>query len=225
MNKGNDSKLIFRDARKEKRETERFEDSLKSIQDMAESHIVEQSVRSFAEEQSKKYDLDTSKKIDGFKLSYIEDYEEEKAKQLIEECLGFEPPRSAGFQMAVKIYVRPEETAEFIKDDGTKGMLYLPQMVTGRDKFVNCTALVLSQGPDCYTGKRFEVSFFEKIFRFFFGKWLKPTKKMPWCKVGDWVVIPRNEGTQVNYRGIPVQYIFDDKVLGTVEDPSYVTRD
>lgn len=147
-------------------------------------------------------------------LSFIDPQEEQEAKSIIAKHLGFEPPRMAGYHMAVKIYIRAEdvhvmtdETGEpIIGDDGKAKYIALPDMVTAHDKFRNCTALVVSMGPDCYTGDRFKDS-------------------GPWCKVGDWVVIPRNEGTQVNYRGIPMQFIPDDRVLAIVEDPSYVTRD
>jgi len=156
------------------------------------------------ESESEKVDLEGSKRIDEFRLSYIEDYEESEAKRLVEASLGFEAPRVTGYHMAVKIYVRPDEIAEFTKSDGTTGKLYLPQTATVHDKYTNCTALVLSQGDGCYKGERF----------------IKP-----WCKVGDWIVIPRNEGTQVNFRGLPVQFIADDRCLCVIQDPTWVTRD
>jgi len=147
-------------------------------------------------------------------ISFIENYEEEEAKDFIRKHLGFEPPRMTGYHMAVKIYVRPEDMGELkdeegnviLGEDGNPKKIYLPEMVTANDKFRNCTALVVSMGPDCFVGERFKNS-------------------GPWCKVGDWIVIPRNEGTQVNYRGIPMQFIPDDRVLAVVEDPTHVTRD
>jgi co-chaperonin GroES (HSP10) len=140
-------------------------------------------------------------------LSFIEKHEEKEAQELIKKHLGFEPPRMTGYHMAVKIYVRPEELSEITTGKGEKKKLYLPEKVRAEDKWRNCTALVVSQGPDCYKTGRFLDN---------------PT---PWCRVGDWVVIPRNEGTQVNYRGVPMQFIPDDRVLAIIEDPTYVTRD
>jgi co-chaperonin GroES (HSP10) len=147
-------------------------------------------------------------------LSFIQSNEEQEAKDFIEKHLGFPPPRMAGYHMAVKIYIREEDVHQ-VKDEegkpviGSNGKpiyIALPDSTRVNDKFRNCTALVVSMGPEAYKGERFKES-------------------GPWCKVGDWVVIPRNEGVQVNYRGIPMQFIPDDRVLAIVEDPTYVTRD
>jgi len=47
----------------------------------------------------------------------------------------------------------------------------------------------------------------------------------PYCKLGDWVVFPRNSGgAQCNYMGNPIQYIFDDSLVGLLKDPRHVTR-
>jgi co-chaperonin GroES (HSP10) len=140
------------------------------------------------------------------KLSFIENCEEEEAKKIIEEHLGFPAPRVTGYHLAVKIYVREQDVHSFIDDKGEKKFIALPDSVTANDKFRNCTALVVSVGAGAYKGERF-------------------AETGPWCKVGDWVVIPRNEGTQVNYRGIPMQLIPDDRILCVIEDPSHVTRD
>jgi hypothetical protein len=63
-------------------------------------------------------------------------------------------------------------------------------------------------------------SFSDNIIQLF-----EKNRVKPWCKIGDWVVIPRNEGTQINYRGIPMQIIPDDRPLAIIPDPTYVTRD
>lgn len=166
-------------------------------------------------------------KIDRFKTSYVEDHEVEEAKKIIEESLGFEVPRVCGYHMVVKIFVRPEDVHEFTDEKGNKKSIYLPESATAQDKFRSCVALVLNQGPECYTGKRFQEN---PVIRFFrktglFKSWLGPIRKRPWCKVGDWVVIARNAGPQVNYRGMPVTYLPDDQIFGVVPDPTFVTRD
>ena len=146
-------------------------------------------------------------KVNKSMYSFIDDNEEQEAKELIEKHLGFPAPRATGYYMAVKIYLRPEEIATVVDEvTGKTKSIYLPESVTANDKYRNCTALVVSQGSECYKGKRFKNS-------------------GPWCKIGDWIAIPRNEGTQLNYRGIPMQFIPDDRVLCVVEDPSYITRD
>jgi hypothetical protein len=157
-------------------------------------------------------------------FSYIEKHEEQTAKDFIEEQLGFEAPRVCGYHMTVKLYIRPDEY-EVVTDEGGKKRIVLPSIVTAMDKYKSCTALVLSQGPECYKGKRFEEPWYKKLLRIFFEPIMKPCIKVPWCKPGDWIVFPRNEGTQVIYRGVPIQYIPDHVVLGVISDPTWVVRD
>ena len=161
-----------------------------------------------------------------FKLSFIEDYEIEEAEKLIEAHLGFERPRPCGAHMAVKIFVRPDEIASWI-DPVTKEkkIFALPSSARAHDKFTSCVALVLAQGPEAYKGKRFEEHWGIRFLRIFFNRWMPKRTKFPWCRVGDWIVIARHEGVQVNYRGIPMQYIYDDRALGIISDPEHVTRD
>ena len=148
------------------------------------------------------------------KLSFIEASEEPEAKEFIEKQLGFPAPRPAGYHLYVKLYIR-EEDVHTIKDkdgnaildsNGKPMYIALPETSTRNDKYRSCTALVISTGPEAHKGERFKES-------------------GPWCRVGDWAVIPRHEGIQVNYRGIPMMLIPDDRILSVIEDPSYVTRD
>lgn len=146
--------------------------------------------------------------------SLIETEEEKRAKDIVRAQLGFEPPRVSGFHMIVKVYTRDEDLVKLLNDDGTPMLdpitgkqksIIAPEVTKAEDKYRNCTGLVVAQGFDCYKGARFRLS-------------------GAWCKVGDFIVFPRNEGTQVMYRGLPMQYLPDDRCLGTVDDPSYVTR-
>lgn len=207
--------------RQENKKIEEERQLLEAQRLMAEA----QRITSIAEDKEKKVDLKKCENIDRFRLSFIEDYEEEEAKKLIEEQLGFEAPRVAGYRMAVKIHIRPEDMVEFTRNDGTKGAIVMPKSMNAHDKFTQCTALVLNQGSTCYTTSAYRESWFITLCRKLFNKWMPPRTKFPLCKVGDWIVIPRNEGIQVNYRGIPVQYIYEDVVCGVVQDPSWVTRD
>lgn len=163
-------------------------------------------------------------KLDKFKTSYIENYEEGEALKFIEEQLGHERPVSVGFKMCIKVYVRPEEIAEFIDKDGNKRALYLPEMSRTNDIYMSTVGLVLSQGPYCYKGPRYEEHGFRKFLRKFFNRWMESPFKRPWCKVGDWIVFPQNAGLKGWYRGMPVVYINDDDFVGTVSDPSHFSR-
>jgi hypothetical protein len=146
-----------------------------------------------------------AKSVDSFRLSFIEPYEESEAIRQIEELLGFERPRPTGYHIAVKIYVRDEDCGKLFDKDGKETLIYAPPKVSAHDKFRNCSALVLSLGDDAYRDRKFLSG--------------------PWVRVGDWVVIARNGGPQVNYRGVPVTFIPDDNIYCVISDPTHVTRD
>lgn len=154
-------------------------------------------------------------------LSFIENHELEDAKSFVQKRLAamsgidnIEPPRPTGYHMAVALYIREEDVHQLKGDDGQPMLgpdgkplfIAIPNSARVNDKWTSCTALVVAQGPDVYHGARFKNS-------------------GPWCRVGDWVIIPRNEGVQINYRGIHMQIIPDDRVIGVVADPSHVTKD
>ena len=153
-----------------------------------------------------------ARSVDSFRLperlrrtSFIEEHEEEEAIRQIEELLGFERPRVTGYHICVKIYVRDEDIGKLIDKDGRETLLYAPPRVSAHDKFRNCSALVLALGNIAYKDPKY--------------------MGIPWCKVGDWVMIARNGGPQVNYRGIPVTTLPDDNIYMTLECPTHVTRD
>jgi co-chaperonin GroES (HSP10) len=141
-------------------------------------------------------------------LSNIEPHEEEVAKKLINdhfvEITGrpFDM-KPAGYLIAAKIYVRPEELKTITRDDGTEATLYLPDHIRAEDKYQSVSALVCAVGPEAYQGEKFE-------------------RSGPWCKVGDWVLIPRYEATAVSYRGVAMALLPDDRVMAVIESPDDV---
>ena len=142
-------------------------------------------------------------------MSNIEPHEEEMAKDLINqhfiEMTG-QPfdMRPAGYLVAVKIYVRPEELKTITQDDGTEVTLYLPDTVRAEDKYSSVSSLVCAVGPEAYQGEKFE-------------------RSGPWCKVGDWILIPRYESTMVSYRGVAMALLPDDRVMAVVTGPEDVS--
>lgn len=153
-------------------------------------------------------------KTDSF-TSYIEPHEIEEAKTLIETQMHFPMPKVCGYNMLIKVHVREEDMYEF-KDkrgwpvrgkDGKKLKIALPPAMTASEKYKSCTALVLSQGPRCYTQDEF-------------------IESGPLCRVGDFIVFPRNEclGTQFMYRGFPVQVITDRCVYQVIKCPTDIVR-
>lgn len=145
--------------------------------------------------------------ITGHLKDLIEEREKSEAKILSEGHLNFLPPRVCGYYLAVKLYIGNETLSEVTNSIGEKIKIINPEVALDANKWRSCTGLVLAVGPDAYRGKRFE------------------ERSGPWAKVGDWVVFPRHEGTQFNYRGIPMYFVPDDRLFAIVDDPSYVTRD
>lgn len=141
-------------------------------------------------------------------MSNIEPHEEELARQFIDEQFiemtgqSFDM-RPAGYLVAVKIYIRPEELKTIKKEDGTEVTLYLPDTVRAEDKYSSVSALVCAVGPEAYQGEKFE-------------------RSGPWCKVGDWILIPRYESTMVSYRGVAVALLPDDRVMAVITGPEDV---
>ena len=93
-------------------------------------------------------------------MSKIEPHEEALAKQLIDEEFVAITGRSfdmqpAGYLVAVKIYVRPEELRTITQEDGTEVTLYLPDTVRAEDKYSSVSALVCAVGPEAYQGEKF----------------------------------------------------------------------
>jgi len=134
-----------------------------------------------------------------------ETYDIDAAKQKVIDFLGFPPPkRTCGFQICVALYVRQEE--ENLKNpDGTVSLIIAPRNVTTNDRYMSCTGMVVQMGEDAYQGNRFD-------------------NTGPWCRVGDWVSLPRHEGVQFDYRGKPMFYINDDKIVNVIDDPTHIKR-
>lgn len=144
------------------------------------------------------------------KLPFVEAHEEETARKLVDEQftrLTGKPfqYRTAGYFITAKIYVRPEELKKITNNEGKEVTIWLPPSIQAEDKYQSVAALVCGVGPQAYKGENRDGS-----TRFPEG---------PWCRVGDWVTIPRYESFMFTYRGVAMVQFPDDKVLGVVEDP------
>lgn len=141
-------------------------------------------------------------------LSFVEPHEEEFAKELIDaqfvEMTGkpFDM-RPAGYMIALKIFIEPDELTTITNDKGEKVTLYRSVVAQAEEKYQSCSALVCALGPDAYKGEKFKDS-------------------GPWCNIGDWVMIPRYEATAISYRGVAVALIPDDRVMCVITDPTDV---
>lgn len=133
-------------------------------------------------------------------------------KHIIDKELGFEPPIASGYQIFLKTFIR---SMPVLKDDdgnvlldnkGNPKTLIIPEQILERDKWIACTGLVVAMGPLCYKDEKFKGS-------------------GPWCKIGDWVIFPRNSAKPFEYRGVSMMSIDDDRILGITPDPSFASRE
>lgn len=151
----------------------------------------------------------------GGALSYIEPHEEAEARALINaqfvtltgKALGFRP---AGYFILCKIYVSPDEMMEVEMPDGSKKVLYTAPVTQQQDVLKNVSALVCAVGPEAYKGLNPDGT-----TRFPYG---------PWCKISDFIAIPRASSFIFNYRGVAMAILPDDKILGVIEDPRDVSE-
>lgn len=141
-------------------------------------------------------------------LSHIEPHEEALARELIDQQfidMTGQPfdMRPAGYLVALKIFIEPEELSVITDKDGNQVTLYRPFSIQAEEKYQSCSALVCALGPEAYQGEKFKDS-------------------GPWCKVGDWVLIPRYEATAISYRGVAVALLPDDRIMAVITDPTDV---
>lgn len=136
---------------------------------------------------------------------YVQDYEEEEALKTIVQHLGFYPPSAEGWFIIAKIYVRPEDLSTVVDEKtGEKKTLVLPTEASAHDFHKSNIGLVLSVGPACFKGKRFEF------------------EPKPRCRVGDWIGIASSEGYKFKYRGTQMKSFADDLVLFRTPCPTYI---
>lgn len=82
----------------------------------------------------------------------------------------------------------------------TKGGIIKADVTIGYEEVLANVLFVLKIGPDAYQDKS----------KFPSG---------PWCKVGDFVLVPRNSGARVKIHGKEFRVINDDTVTAVVQDP------
>ena len=152
-------------------------------------------------------------------LSFVEPHEQIQAQSTIDEQFraltkDFLPKEFPGgltfreharltrYFCAVKIYVRPEELKEITDDTGAKQKIYLPDSVRAEDRYQSCTGLVISLGPQAFKDKDGNPR--GSIF-----------------SVGDWVTFPRTDIIRMDFCGIPLGIMTDDRAVMVTTDPRF----
>jgi hypothetical protein len=148
-------------------------------------------------------------------LPFVEENEVSEAESLIDKMFLDMPNgkpfelRPAGYMIATKIYVRPDELMVIDMPDGSKKTLWTPEVSKTHDKFDSVSALVCAVEPQAYKG--------------FNPDGTSRYPEGPWCRVGDWIVIPRQSAFICHYHGAAMAIIPDDKVIAVIKDPTDVS--
>jgi hypothetical protein len=130
-------------------------------------------------------------------VSFITPEEISQARSLIEDSLGFSLPPLKGREIAVKLWVREEDIILGVNPQGEEIRLTVPQTVYCEDRSHSCAGLVIGRGHHC------------------------PDDSV---QVGDFVLMPRYEGTSCVMHGVPVRLIALDKLYGVIRDPERISH-
>lgn len=145
--------------------------------------------------------------------SYIEDHETLQAQSMIDELFRDltktdKTPEGLTFRdhcrltryfAAVKIYVRPEEIK--VGPDGAHSII-LPDSVRSEDRYQSCAGLVIALGPQAFQDK-------------------DGNPRGTQYRVGDWLLFPRTDIVRVDFCGIPIGVMTDDRAIAVVSDPTH----
>ena len=104
-------------------------------------------------------------------------------------------PKPVGYQMLVALPPQGEKI----------GNVFIPDDLKSREHTASIVGNIIAMGPDCYLDK---------------AKF--PTG--PWCKVGDWILMPSYSGTRFKIKGHEFRIINDDTAQAVVSDPRFIER-
>ncbi len=155
-------------------------------------------------------------------LSFVEDHEQIQAQSIIDEQFrdltkGFLPDEFPGgvtfreqnnltrYFCAVKIFIRPEEMKEITDAEGKKVTLYLPDTIRAEDKYQSCVGLVVALGPQAFQDK-------------------DGNPRGSSYRVGDWICFPRTDIIRMDFCGIALGVMTDDRAVIVTKDPRFWTQ-
>lgn len=116
---------------------------------------------------------------------------------VIREALGEKHPIAIGWQVLVETY---ELGDSYINPDGSESLFERPDIAKDRDEFHMAIGRVLMVGSAAFTGPTF-------------ASW----KIIP--EEGDYVFIPKYEGSKFVHNGRPIQLFRDYDILTIAPDP------
>jgi len=100
-----------------------------------------------------------------------------------------------------KILIRKERPKE-----KTAGGIFLTDKARDEEDYMSITAQVVDMGDLCYrnreTGERWRCD--------------------PWCKPGDWIIIPKFTQFKLEIDDQEYRFINDDEVIAVIDDPKSI---
>ena len=115
-------------------------------------------------------------------------------------------PQVTGYNLLI----RPVTTDQEIKFAGG-GSLHLPTSFTEDVKFLTNVGQIKAMGPLCFKDPNVKPS--DGTY-FPYGRYLEP-----WCKVGDYVVWGKHQGTKILVKGVAFVLLQDELILLKLDSP------
>lgn len=109
--------------------------------------------------------------------------------------------------------VDPEKEFKSSSSTAIKGII-IPDSVISDVNAINNVGQVKAMGPLCFRDPNVKPG--EPGYPH--GRYLQP-----WCKVGDYVVWGKHQGTKVTIKGVTYVVLQDELILFTLEDPSDIS--
>ena len=103
-------------------------------------------------------------------------------------------PQPRGWRILIE-RVKPKEK--------TASGIFLPDQAKEAESYLSITAKVVALGSACYTNRDTG----------------EPWASGPWCKPGDWIVVPKFTQFKMDIDGNEYRIINDDEVIAVIDDP------
>ena len=112
------------------------------------------------------------------------------------------------------LLIRPVEAEKDLKIKNTNLSIIIPESVTSDVNSINNVGQVKAMGPLCYRDPNVKPG--EPGYPH--GRYVAP-----WCKVGDYVVWGKHQGTKVTIKGVQYVVLQDELILFTLDGPEDIS--
>jgi len=106
-------------------------------------------------------------------------------------------PQPKGWRVLIE-RIKPKEKSA--------GGIFLPDQAKDAESYMSITAKVVALGDGCYSNRDTG----------------EPWGGGPWCKPGDWIIVPKFTQFRMDIGGKEYRIINDDEVIAVIDDPSAI---